>query len=190
MTRRPWSHAAVVLSVAVGVSASAGTAAWATAQARATGTQPVAAVATFGAQASTSASSSSQAGPLVLTFGTLTQETVFFVRSTGSLALSGQTWNVTISNSNSVVKGSVDVLACVGGTYNAQAVCSGNETPVVQGLVEGGGTASKTTTYSLPAGSALSAKVRPARKITGFTVTIGMTVTRAQTTPGSRTSSA
>lgn len=183
MTRRARTRTAVVLPVvAVLLPVAAGTS-WAVAQARATGTQPVS-TASFGAQPSTSATSASQPGPLVLTYGQLDAVKApqdLFLRNTGTMPLTAQTWTVTVSDRLAGNGGTdVDLVVCVGGTYGVVG-CSGAEQTVSSTRI-----ARSTTTRSsiaLPVGAALAARIVPnGGSSRGFTVTLSTSASRADAT--------
>lgn len=202
MSRRPWTRAAVVLPAAVALLAAAGGSALAAAQARATGTQAVGPVAAWGAQASTSATAASQPGPLTLSWvGVDRGSKYFFVRNTGGLAVSNEDWVVTGSNPTGNATSRLDLTVCVGGSYLSLAglpiACTGREQLVGSLPVGGSGTftpavtAGGSTELAVPVAGALPARVSVANGSSrDFAVTIGINVSRAQTTPGARTTSA
>lgn len=178
----------VVLPLAVVLALSAGGAALA-AQARADAAQALS-VATFGAQPSTSATTSSQSGPLVLSYVDNQDKAarVFFLRSTGSLPLTGQTWTVSITNTAAGTKGEASLLSCSTG-YSATGTCSGTETAFLTAS-ETSSTAPVTVTTAFPvaAGGAVSVKFQP-NQIRGYNASISTSVSRDQARAATTSSS-
>lgn len=197
MTRRPRTFAALVLPVAAAVLAGAGGTAYAVAQARATASQSLSAVSTFGAQVGP-VSGPVQPGPYSLAFPAILNNGLGqngsriqygALRSTGGLALLGQTWQ--LQSPTTVPTATYDVDACVGALYNqADGSCTGTPLSVVSGA--GASTTSRavTTTIPMTTSTVVGVRVTQVVRTLGFTVQISIAVSRAQTTPGSRTTAA
>lgn len=178
-----------MLPVAAGVLAGAGGTAFAVAQARANATQPVAAVATFGAQALLTATSS-QSGPLVLpyTVNSDNNPREFVVKNTGTLAQSGQTWQVTVTNTGGGTKGNATITTCLT-PFTVAGLCSGlGELPVTVGTVAEGTPATFTTTNPVAAGAVFYGRFTPTQ-VRLYNATISMSVSRAQAAPAAQTTS-
>lgn len=185
----------MVLPVVLAVTAGAG-AAYAVAQARATGAQSIGPIATFGAQAQPM-TGTAQAGPLTYSYTLSSDQSVktFVVRNTGSLTQTAQSWTITLTNTGSGTKGDATITACPT-PFDATGLCTGLlplPVPTTVGTVNNSSTSpvntfTYTTNFTLAPNAVFYARFTPNR-IRVYDIAFTMTVSRAQTTPGARTTS-